>query len=620
MVFTAYNKLIGGFIICGIVGFTNLNKRMTNEEMRKVTKNMMLLKSDELQTDLYAEESICLGYKMMNGNSKSPTIFKYQGNTYLISFDGIIFNSIEIKNKLIDNGFKIEGGTDEEIVLKAYVFYGYNVVKHINGVFAFSIWNKNKKELFLTRDHLGGKPLFYSIKNNEIVFASEIKALFEFPSIYPCLNETGISELFGVGPAHSPGITPFKDVFELKPASFIIFNNNYLIKDKYWKLISKEHKDDFETTCDKVKYLLYDSIKKQIVSDKSICTFLSGGLDSSIVTKVVSDETGKINTFSVDYKDNDKNFIKNDFQPDSDNKYIDIMKKNLNTNHKRIVLDTPDLINSLEEAMIARDVPGMADVDSSLLMFCKKINNYAKVALTGECADELFAGYPWFFRSDALSSNTFPWSLNIQDRQNLLNKSIKNRIDLKEYVDYRYRETLSEVEFTELDSKDTKEKRKISYITMNWFMQTLIDRSERMSKLAGIEIRVPFCDYRIAEYLWNVPWEMKAYKGREKGLLRHIMKGQIPDEIVFRKKSPFPKTYNPSYLYSIKERLADVMDNVDAPIKEIIDEKIVREIINTDGRAYKRPWFGQLMTGPQLMAYLCQINMWLKKYQIRLDL
>lgn len=379
------------------------------------------------------------------------------------------------------------------------------------------------------------------------------------------------------------------------------------------------------TTCEKVRQLLEDSIKRQLISDVPLCTFLSGGLDSSIITLYAANycrEHGlaPLSTFSVDYVDNDKNFQKTDFQPNSDKFYIDIMQRKLNTNHKNIVLDTPELAKFLEDAMIARDLPGMADVDSSLLLFCKNVKKEATVALTGECADEIFGGYPWFFRDDALNSGTFPWSIALDERQNILNSEISKKVDLKSYIDYRYNESLDEVEILDCDSEATASMRKISHLTLNWFMQTLLDRSDRMAMYNGFELRVPFCDYRLAEYVWNIPWELKALKGREKGLLRYIMKGILPSEIVDRKKSPYPKTWNPTYLATVKNMLAKIMENKNAPINDLLNRKYILEILETDGSAFSRPWFGQLMTGPQLIAYLCQVNMWLEKYQPKIEL
>ena len=385
------------------------------------------------------------------------------------------------------------------------------------------------------------------------------------------------------------------------------------------------HTDSFGTTCDKVRFLLEDSIRRQLVSDVPLCTFLSGGLDSSIITLYAANyckEKGlpPLNTYSVDYVDNDKNFVKSDFQPNSDNYYINLMNKNLHTNHHQIVIDTPELAEYLEDAMIARDMPGMADIDSSLLLFCKNVKMEMTVSLTGECADEIFGGYPWFFREDALNSGTFPWSIAIDERQKLLNPAIGKQVNLKNYIDYRYNESLAEVEILDTDSKETAEKRKISYLTLNWFMQTLLDRSDRMAMYNGLELRVPFCDYRLAQYVWNIPWEMKALNAREKGLLRYVVKDLLPKEIVERKKSPYPKTYNPTYLNAVKSILTDILNNPNAPIKNILNESYIREILETNGSAFSRPWFGQLMTGPQLIAYLCQVDMWLEKYNPKFEI
>lgn len=545
--------------------------------------------------------------------------------SYILVYNGQLYNTKELTEELKKNDFEIKTRSDTEVLLKSYILYGKDVVNHLNGIFAFAILDTNKKEVFLARDHFGVKPLFYTNVNNAFVFSSEIKALFQCPGVERVLDKQGISELFGIGPAHTPGTTIFKNIYELKPAHFAILNKSGLHIKRYWKLQSKNHTDSFEETCDKVKYLLKDSITRQLVSDMPLCTFLSGGLDSSIITKFASDyckDNGlpPLDTYSIDYVDNDKNFVKSDFQPNSDNYYIDLMTKNLYTNHHKIVVDTPELADSLEDAMIARDMPGMADIDSSLLLFCKNVKKEMTVSLTGECADEIFGGYPWFFREDALKSNTFPWSISLDERQKLLNPLIGNKINLKEYIDYRYNESLNEVETLDSDSFETAKKRKISHLTLNWFMQTLLDRSDRMAMYNGFELRVPFCDYRLAEYVWNIPWEWKAYKGREKGLLRLISKDILPEEIIYRKKSPYPKTHNPNYLAKVKKMLSDIMKDKNTPINNLLNRDYILEILETNGQAFTRPWFGQLMVGPQLMAYLCQVNMWLEKYGSKIEI
>ena len=612
--------------MCGIVGFTNFYEKSLKGECEKIISEMYekIAKRGPDEDGIFVRNNIAMGHKRLivvdPENGKQPMSYKYQGQEFTIVFNGQIYNSNEIRMILEKNGFKFMGHSDTEVLLKAFMHYGYDVVNHINGIFAFAIWNEYKKELFLARDHMGVKPLFYSIKNKEIVFASEIKALFEYPSIYPRISLNGISEMFAIGPAHTPGVTVFEDIEELKPAHYMIIKKDSICKKRYWKLQSKEHKDSFEETCFNIKSLLEDSIEKQLISDVPICTFLSGGLDSSIISLYASNyykkhDLGQLNTFSVDYKDNDINFKKTDFQPNTDNEYIRIMKDKLKTNHETIILDTPELAEYLRDAMIARDMPGMADVDSSLLLFCKKVKNKATVALTGECADELFAGYPWFFREDALNSNTFPWSINLEDRQRILNENIGEKVNLKKYANYRYEESLNEIDECDFCDEETAQKKKITYLTMNWFMQTLLDRSDRMAMYNGMELRVPFCDYRIAEYLFNIPWKWKAYNGREKGLLRFIMKDKLPDEIVQRKKSPYPKTWNPTYTNKVRNMLIDIMKKEDAPVKSLLNEKEIFNIINRDNKIVERPWFGQLMTTPQLMAYICQVNMWLEEYK-----
>ena len=616
--------------MCGFVGFANL-KHITTDKDFDILKNMTSAITHRGPDEgmFFSDEHVNLGHRRLvildAENGKQPMSFTYDDVTYSMVYNGQLYNSKDIRMDLISLGYTFCGYSDTEFVLKAFIHYGTDIFKSFNGIFSFAIWNNKKQELTLCRDQFGIKPLYYTLIDDTIVFSSEIKAILKYPSVTPIVDKQGICELFGIGPSHTPGTSIFKNIFEIEPAHYAVFNNYGFKSFEYWRLETKEHIDDFDTTCKKVRTLLSDSIQKQLVSDVPLCAMLSGGLDSSIIVSYASKyfkEKGlpQLETYSIDYVDNDKNFIKSDFQPNSDNYFIGLMKDKFNTNHHNIVIDTPELADALEDAMIARDMPGMADVDSSLLLFCKNIKQNAKVALSGECSDEIFAGYPWFFRDDALNSNTFPWSIAIAERQNLLNTQIAEKVNLKDYIDYRYNESISKVEFCSKDSEQTKQKRVISYLTMNWFMQTLLDRSDRMSMYNGLELRVPFCDYRLVEYLWNIPWEIKAFNGREKGLLRYIVKDILPDEIVNRKKSPYPKTHNPTYLKKVKGMLSDIMDNPNSPITDLLNKDYIIDILQTNGSSFSRPWFGQLMTGPQLMAYLCQVNMWLKSYKPTIEL
>ena len=564
-----------------------------------------------------AKNLFCNAFNIFYNNYQENVFtLKVDGYLYSIVFLGNIYN---LKSLISHSNFECSTNSNEEFVLKSYIYNNLFYLNDFNGCFSFAIWNDRKKELFIARDHLGVKPFYYTDIDGTLYFSSSLDQLLSFKEIDVSMDSTGVLELFGLGPAHTPGTCLFKNIYELKPAHYAIFNDSGLHVRRFWGLESKKHIDDFETTCNTISYLLESSIYNELPRDNNFCTMLSGGLDSSIITAYASKfcegcSLDIVKTISVDYVDNDKNFVKSDFQPNSDKYYINLMQEKFKTNHQTIFIDTPELANSLEESMIARALPGMADIDSSLLLFCKEIKKHCDVAISGECSDEVFAGYPWFFREDCLNSNTFPWSLALNERQNILNKSISEKISIKDYVDFRYNEDLESISFDKNDSIDTVIRKKINYITYNWFMQTLLDRAERMANYTDLEVRVPFCDYKLVEYLWNIPWETKAYEGREKGLLRYIVKDLLPEEIVFRKKSPYPKTHNPTYLNCVKKILLEILENPNSPILNFIDKDVVLEIVNTDGKSFTRPWFGQLMTGPQLMAYLIQVNMWLKKY------
>jgi len=609
--------------MCGLIGLLDFTKDTSNLKDIVIDMNETLSKRGPDEEGFYYENNVCLAHRRLvvvdPDGGKQPMSFQYNDNIYTIIYNGQLYNTNTLMEELKDNGFIFNNHSDTEVLLKSFIHWGYDVIKKINGIYAFAIWDKNKKELFFARDHFGVKPFYYSQIDTTFIFASEIKSLLKFPGLRPKLDSQGISELLGLGPAHTPGIGIFKNINELKPAHYGIYNKNGLFLQKYWELVSKPHTDSLGKTCEKVRDLLENSIKSQLVSDVPLCTFLSGGLDSSIITLYASNYCKENNlhpleTYSVDYLDNDKNFVANDFQPDSDKFFIDLLIKKLDINHHNVILDTPELADNLENAMLARDFPGMADVDSSLLLFCKNVKKNATVALTGECSDEIFGGYPWFFRDDSLNSGTFPWSIALTQRQLLLNSEISKHCNIKEYVNYRYFESLSKVEILETDSEETAEKRKISYLTLNWFMQTLLERSDRMAMYNGVELRVPFCEYKLAEYVWNIPWELKSLNGREKGLLRYVMKDYLPAQIIDRKKSPYPKTCNPTYLEKVKKMLTLIINNSESPINKILNRDYIIEIIKTDGKSFTRPWFGQLMTGPQLIAYLVQLNMWLEHY------
>ena len=492
----------------------------------------------------------------------------------------------------------------------------------LNGIFAFAIWEQNKQRLFLARDRIGVKPLFYHLTDQHIIFGSELKAILAHPSVPHEIDINGVSQVLLFAPGRTSGCGVFKNMHEILPAHYAYYTkNNKLETHCYWQLEAQEHTENFEQTVEHVKFLITDAIKRQLVSDVPIGTFLSGGLDSSIISSVASREFAKqarvLHTFSVDYLDNDKYFQKSKFQPNSDPAFIRNMQEYLKSNHHWTVIDTPQLASALRDAVEARDLPGMADVDASLLVFCKEIKNHVTVALSGECADELFGGYPWYRDPEIRMAYGFPWSQSTDYRLSFAKPEIAEILKQRNDVNSAYQATLDRTALLSGESGTEKRMREMMKLNLDWFMQTLLDRKDRMSMWNALEVRVPFCDYRIAQYLYNIPWEFKEYKGYEKGLLREAMKDYLPEEVLWRKKSPYPKTHNPNYLMTVTKLLEDRLQNPEAPILQIIRREALEQLLYGNDNIQ---FYGQLMTKPQTIAYFYQLDYWLKTYQIKINL
>ena len=535
---------------------------------------------------------------------------------FWIVYNGELYNTEEIRKELLKLGHCFLGHSDTEVVLHSYAQWGENCVKKLNGIFAFAVWEARQQRLFLARDRIGVKPLFYKAHNGGLVFASEIKTILSFPGVKAELDEQGAAEILLLGPGRTPGCGVFRGIQEMEPGCCGYYERGSLNIRRYWKLQDREHTDTFEQTAERVRELVTDAICAQMVSDVPIGAFLSGGLDSSLICAVCAGEMAKrgmqLDTFSVDYADNEKYFKPSKFQPNSDRYFIEQMQKTLNSNHHWSVLTPQELVDAIEDATCARDLPGMADVDFSLLVFCRQIRQHVTVALSGECADEIFGGYPWYRDPGVRAVNCFPWAQNTSQRLSLMRPGVlrKNGGD---YIRERYLQTIKESDILPGNSPQERRMKEMMNLNFRWFMQTLLDRKDRMSMYSGLEVRVPFCDYRIAEYLYAVPWGFKDYMGREKGLLRKAMEGILPEEVLYRKKSPYPKTFDPEYLRLVSEKLRKLLDEGTSPLLQLVRREGLEELLTGE---YAWPWYGQLMNVPQTIAYMLQIDHWLRAYQV----
>lgn len=538
-----------------------------------------------------------------------------------IAFDGVIYNSEELKRELRGRGVKFTKGDALEICLKGYREYGGDFFRKINGAFALALWDGKKRRTVLCRDKIGIKPLYYTRIRNKIFFGSKIQDVMEKSGIDAVVTKAGLCEIFALGPAKSRTTNIFQHIEEVLPAQYIVFESGKTEKSRYWQLESHVHEDTFPETVEKTAWLIKDAVKRQMQADVPICTFLSGGIDSSLVTAICAKELKKqgqqLDTFSFDFEGNQKYFKANAFQPSQDRPWVEKMVQYAGTKHRYLECDNEDLVSYLYKAVDAADLPCMADVEGSMLYFCEQTVKERKVVLTGEGADEIFGGYPWFYKEESFARRAFPWSFDMKTRQTLLLDEWIERLPMEEYAREAYEKTIADTPVLEGEKGREKRRREIAYLNLKWFMATLLDRMDRTSRYCNLDARVPFADERIVQYLWNVPWDMKYKNHTVKGLLRFAGEGLLPKEILWRKKSPYPKTYNPFYEKMLGEELKGVLARQDAPVKQFLDAEKVKRFLSSPSD-YGKPWYGQLMAGPQMLAYMLQVNYWLEKYKIKI--
>lgn len=607
--------------MCGIAGVISFKDDMRGEVKSCELMQKALLRRGPDQRGIFLAREVAFVHTRLAvidiSGGRQPMTANVSGSAYTIVYNGELYNTQELRD-ILSAEYRLETKSDTEVVLYSYIKWGADCVNHFNGIFAFAVYDEHEHKVFLARDRIGVKPLFYCKSGSRLIFASELNALLEHPDIPHEIDENGVAELLLLAPGRTAGCGIIRGIEEVKSGYCGFCDASGLKLWQYWRLHAYELNETFEQTAEHVRELVLDSIRRQLVSDVPVCTFLSGGLDSSLISSVASSELKKhgkiLHTFSVDYQDNEKYFTKSHFQPNSDPEYINCMVEYLGSNHHWTVIDTPELVDALDDAVYARGLPGMADVDASMLIFCREIKKYGTVALSGECADELFGGYPWYRDKDIRMTDGFPWAQSTSYRKRFICDEYADKINAEDFVYSAYRRTADYAEKLPSDNGTEYRMREMTQLNFDWFMQNLLDRKDRMSMYSGLEVRVPFCDYRIAEYMYNVRWEYKDYMGREKGLLREAMKDWLPEKVLNRKKSPYPKTHNPAFLEAVSERLREIISQP-TPLTELVNKKELEKLLLHKDHVQ---WYGQLMNLPQTIAFFIQLDCWLKHYKIRL--
>lgn len=613
--------------MCGIAGFyhpQNIfqgNEKYYHKILQQMMNSLYHRGPDQQETALF--DNCGMAHTRLSivdlENGRQPMSRSIEGHRFHIVYNGEIYNLPYLRKNLQKKNLTPDTSSDTETLLLSFLAFGHSFIKEVDGIFSFAVYDEFHNTLSLFRDPFGVKPLFYGEKDGTVIFGSEPKACFCYPGLDPELDLSGLNEIFSLGPAHTPDSGVFRGLHQVPPGCYVVFSPMGSRIHPYFSLESHPHTDSYEETIEKTSFLLQSAVQRQMISDVPICTFLSGGIDSSVVSSICSavlrQKGERLCTYSFDFTGNDKYFQANSFQPSQDRPYVEKMVKYLQSDHQYLQCSCEDQADLLEDSVKAHDLPAMADVDSSMLYFCRIVSKQHKVVLTGECADEVFGGYPWFHREEFLKGGTFPWTPTLDPRKNLLSKELRELLRMEEYVQDTYNRALMDITPLPEENETETNRRQIGYLNIRFFMQTLLTRMDRTSMYSGLEARVPFADHRIMEYVFNVPWSMKYQNGVEKTLLRDACADLLPAELLHRKKSPYPKTYHPGYEKLLADHLRRIISDPNAPVYPLIDPKKAEAFLAAP-KELGRPWFGQLMAGPQLMAYFIQLNDWMEKYHL----
>lgn len=541
---------------------------------------------------------------------------------FTLVYNGELYNTEEIRAALRREGWDFRGHSDTEVLLKAYIQWGEDCLSRFRGIYAFAVWDG--QTLFAARDRVGVKPFFFLQDGAKMLFGSSVQTLMAAApwcdAARPRLDAGGRRELFLLGPGKCPGSGVLKGYRELEPGECLRFGADGLKVRRYWRLTARPHGENRADTVARVRELVSDAVKRQLVSDVPLCTMLSGGLDSSILSALAAEnyrrEGRTLDTWSVDYRDNHAYFHAGRFVPSEDAPFVRQMVERIGSSHHFVTLDNRELANALPEAAWERGLPGMADVDSSLMLFCREIRRKFTVGLSGECADELFGGYPWYHREEILFEPCFPWSRTTKVREKILSpEAVPDGAE--DWLRTVYESAAARADHLPGEDAHAVRMRQMFVLNFEWFMQTLLMRKDAMSMACGLEMRVPFADESIVEYAYNLPWALKSLDGREKGVLRAAFEDILTPDVAWRKKSPYPKTFHPDYLARVSEMLRERLARPESALRELINvEEVERLMENPD--ALTEPWYGQLMRAPQVLAWLVMLDAWMERYKVEL--
>ncbi|MBB6113853.1 asparagine synthase (glutamine-hydrolyzing)/amidotransferase [Rahnella inusitata] len=609
--------------MCGITGWVDFNNRYFDRTyfVQAMTESLAHRGPDGqgVWNDKYAS----LGHQRLaiidiEHGAQPMEDRGFNGNHAVIAFNGQVFNFQELRRDLQGLGYHFDTTSDTEVLLKGYLHWQENIVHHLNGMYAVAIWDCQRNQLFMFRDRMGIKPLYYALTESGVIFASEPKALFVSGVVQPSISRNGFCEILDM--LKTPECTVYDGVFEVRPGTMLIFDKNGFQKETYWALEAREHVDSLETTIDTVRTLLTDTVSRQIVSDVPVCSLLSGGLDSSAVTAMAAKSlpSGYLPSFSIDFSHNIETFQADGVRGAADAPFARMLAQHAGTRHTELLLRSEDMLNESVRQKVLRAVDAppayWGDMWPSLYLLFRELKTHSSVALSGEGADEIFGGYQWFRNPAARDADTFPWltagSARYFGGLQLLSRDFVTSLEREDYRAECYSKAVKEVPTLPGENDIDWRMRKTSYLAITRFLPTLLDRNDRMSMAVGVEVRVPFCDHRLVEYVFNTPWEMKSFDGREKSLLRAATRHLLPDGIVNRIKTPYPATQDGAYENGLRVELGTIIENNRSPVYELIDREKIISLLKRESSEISQPY------NRGSIEMVLWMHRWLNEYQV----
>ncbi|MFI9328411.1 asparagine synthase (glutamine-hydrolyzing) [Kitasatospora sp. NPDC052868] len=610
--------------MCGVTGWIDWHTDLRHQErvLREMTATLLCRGPDA--DGVWLSRHAAIGHRRLSvidlDGGAQPLPDRPSGPPgTVLGYNGELYNHRELRAELEALGHAFRTRSDTEVVLRAHLQWGRDAPTRFNGIFAYALWDDRREELLLVRDHLGIKPLYWHAHPGGVLFGSEPKAVLANPLFRAELDAEGIAELFALPAAPSTGHGLFRGLHEVRPGHLVSVTRGATRELRYWRLESAEHPDDEATTRDTVRALLADAVERQLISDVPLCTLLSGGVDSSAVTALAAAAReragqGKISSFSVDFPGSA------DRTPDAwrttlDAPYVQAAADHIGTLHTSVLVPDDDLLDARDAVLRARDRPGWGEMDASLHLLFREVRRRSTVALSGEAADEIFGGYPYFHDPAALAAPTFPWLHGRTTPAALLRPEVAAEVRPEEYTAAAYHRSIAEVPRLAGEPAEQARIREVFHLALTRWLPPLLDRVDRVSMSVGLEVRVPFCDHRLVEYLWNVPWALKAPQGRSKGLLRDAVRDLLPPQVADRPKSGYPSTPAVRYTEVLTERARELLADPNAPVFDLVDREAVRGLLAA-GRPLPGPRTAPNPVGG--LDHLVQVDEWLRAYKVGL--